>query len=141
MSVATLTANNGSCSVLRAAAANMYAAAVGRPLATVYLKGPRWAGCWAGRDPTDICAALTNVDAMHWRQESAECARVIFREFESWQVLLNTVMYIFVTWYGFRLAAFLLTTLACALWRQHDPVAPCSCRPRLCGSPSCVNGG
>ena len=45
----------------------------------VYLNGPAVLGMWNGKPVSDICAALTNVGAQHWRIYAQECNLLIER--------------------------------------------------------------
>lgn len=45
----------------------------------LYLRGPsiHSFGFWAGRQPEDICSALTNVPASHWAAHTIQCETLI----------------------------------------------------------------
>ncbi len=70
-----------------------------RPLAWLYLQGPRAIGFWGGLAPGDICAQLTNTHAEFWQQSEGnqqECMDTIYRHFWSWLVLGTTVSYFLI---------------------------------------------
>lgn len=73
-----------------------------KPLAWLYLEGPRAWGFWGGATFADICAQLTNTRAQFWEQSdsaSAECQDIVQRHYWSYVVLASTVSYaVSVVW-------------------------------------------
>jgi hypothetical protein len=67
------------------------------PLRALYLKGPSVGeyGFWGGAAPDDICAALTGSPSSFWRTSPLECERLIDARFESFEVSLFSVLYIY----------------------------------------------
>jgi len=81
-----------------------------RPLAWLYLHGPRSVGFWGGATAPEICAQLTGTQEQFWTrsQENAEeCSGLIQRHFWSWLVLGTTATYFMIV----------LVTL-CACWER-----------------------
>jgi hypothetical protein len=67
-----------------------------KPLAWLYLEGPRAFGFWGGATMADICAQLTNTRAQFWNTEAgaaAECADIVHRHYWSYVVLASSVGY------------------------------------------------
>lgn len=67
-----------------------------KPLAWLYLEGPRAWGFWGGATFPDICAQLTNTRAQFWEQSadaSAECVSIVQRHYWSYVVLVSSVSY------------------------------------------------
>jgi hypothetical protein len=82
--------------VARYCAQSATSALVVRPLAWLYLQGPRSLGFWGGSDPEDICGQLTNTDADFWTLSGDNkhmCITTIERHFNSWVVLAMTATY------------------------------------------------
>lgn len=69
-----------------------------RPLLIFYLHGPRWGnwGMWGGAAPSDMCAYMTTVDAMHWKQHPDVCIHLIRQRFFSFLLLIYATVYLFV---------------------------------------------
>lgn len=71
-------------------------AVVLKPLAWLYLNGPRGWGFWGGASLPDICAQLTNTRAQFWNSETAtqaECADIVERHYWSYVVLASSLGY------------------------------------------------
>jgi len=73
-----------------------------KPLAWLYLEGPRAWGFWGGATLPDICAQLTNTRAQFWNEESTafrECEDIVQRHYWSYVVLASSVGYaVAVVW-------------------------------------------
>jgi hypothetical protein len=65
-----------------------YAWFIMRPLAVLYLYGPRQLGFWGGTEPADICAIKSDHSALFWAQHMDECLARIERDFYSLVVAL-----------------------------------------------------
>lgn len=67
-----------------------------RPLAYVYLYGPRQLGMWGGMSTPDICASLSGSPAEFWSSTNAtlaECDERIARDFHGWLALFGVAAY------------------------------------------------
>ncbi len=78
-----------------------------RPLANIYIYGPRWShfGFFAGMKMEDICSEITTVGAAHWIENREKCLEIIDIKFQGF---LLVVQYIIVL--------FLLYKFVCVLW-------------------------
>ncbi len=81
-----------------------------RPLATLFLRAPRWLGGYAGDSPADICAHLTGVPSVHWLAQQEQCAALMRRRFDTLLVLVHVALYALMlyrlahyAWYRFVL--------------------------------------
>jgi len=66
-----------------------------RPLARLYLLGPKALGFWQGAQPEQMCSTLTASPATFWTQSLTtrqECHRLIGVHFQSYLVLVETVL-------------------------------------------------
>jgi hypothetical protein len=79
-----------------------------RPLAELYMKGPKLfgMGMWEGMDPIDICAEISGFPSSHWAMHEEECLEKIRSKFESvvvvvWTTLVLLILYKVVSfaWY------------------------------------------
>jgi len=100
-SVATLLAY---CSASLAIA---YEAIVVQPVTRLYRNGPslHGVGFWRGADSSDICAALTQVDAQFWREHQSRCEQLIRDDILSYIVLAETLFYFYLLYQTLRFAA------------------------------------
>jgi len=73
----------------------IYSSLLLQPVAKLYLHGPSFFGGWAGKAPETICAALTNVPEVFWKQNPTECFGLMGRDFYSWVTVLESLMYMF----------------------------------------------
>lgn len=73
----------------------VYNATVAQPLYRLYRHGPAFAGFgfWRSQESADVCAALTKIDAKHWRDNEARCEQFIYAEFRSYLILIETCFY------------------------------------------------
>lgn len=81
---------------MRGVATGVAGMLVARPLAQLYLHGPRQLGFWGGSEEADICAHLTGSPADFWRSSldtEQECAARIRRDFEGWYTLVMVGLY------------------------------------------------
>lgn len=60
------------------------------PLAALYFNGPGLLG-WKGRAPTDVCAAISGVQASFWRDNPDGCAEILITSFSAWVTVLNCI--------------------------------------------------
>lgn len=83
---------------------SLYNASVQHPLRRLYRTGPnlRGIGFWRNASDVDICATLTNVDAQFWRTHRERCAQVIEEDFQSYLVVLETLLYFFIIYSAAR---------------------------------------
>lgn len=84
-----------------------------KPLAWLYLEGPRAWGFWGGSTFPDICAQLTNTRAQFWQQSaetSAECIDIVQKHYWSYVVLASSVSYaVSLVWILRRCCNYVLT--------------------------------
>ncbi len=92
------------------------------PLFYLYLKGPDLnvngnasVGFWSGKHEHDICSQLTNIAAEHWRQNSELCDDLIQRRFMTYYVLLETLIYIVLTFSTIRYLLRFIVLHLCSL--------------------------
>jgi hypothetical protein len=81
---------------MRTVAASIGTLLLTRPLAYVYLHGPRQLYMWGGLGSPDICAALSGSPAEFWNSTEAnraECDVRIARDFHGWLTLFGVVTY------------------------------------------------
>lgn len=94
----------------------LYKTFVVKPLARLYLWGPRWGnwGFWGGQTLHDICAQITSVSSDFWIKHPDECLVVISKSFYSLLILFESILYVvfiykavqFVWWVGGCLSSF-----------------------------------
>lgn len=75
---------------------NFYRSFILRGLARLYIYGPYMYGMgfWQGRQPQHICAQLSQIhNEDFWTQNMDTCYELISRNFYSWVVLLETILY------------------------------------------------
>lgn len=77
-----------------------------KPLALIYLKGPRIMGfgMWSGMDAADICAELTGVSAIYWDKERDVCLSHIEKKFDAFVIGVSTLIVVALT---YRICAWL----------------------------------
>lgn len=63
------------------------------PFFIFYLKGPHIIGCWEGIDLINICSQLSGTTAHFWITNMDECNVMINNKFESYYILLITILY------------------------------------------------
>ena len=63
------------------------------PLRTLYFSGPALFGFYNGLADEDICASMTKVPSDHWAQNTDQCDLLLDRNFYSFQVLIQSVVY------------------------------------------------
>lgn len=83
---------------------SVYDFSIVRPLAKLYLYGPRFGGYgfWQGMADTDICTALNSGHnpSSFWSKNIGECHDMIARDFNAWLVFVEflvTVMVLYIT--------------------------------------------
>jgi hypothetical protein len=67
-----------------------------KPLAWLYLDGPRAWGFWGGTPLADICAQLTNTRSQFWSTDDkamSECSSIVQRHYWSYVVLVSSIGY------------------------------------------------
>jgi hypothetical protein len=78
-----------------------------KPLAWLYLDGPRAWGFWGGATLPDICAQLTNTRSEFWNSNAAtldECTDIVERHYWSYVVLVSSAAYAGLIIWGLRRA-------------------------------------
>jgi hypothetical protein len=66
------------------------------PVKNVYLKGPKILGLWGGDELHDICARLSGGESSFWSRNISECNGIINKHFESYYILISTILYLMV---------------------------------------------
>lgn len=91
-----------------------------KPLAWLYLEGPRTFGFWGGAAMSDICSQLTNTRSQFWNSEPAslECAEIVQRHYWSYVVLASSISYVAVIVWTIKHACLLCT--AKKTTRRHN---------------------
>ena len=66
------------------------------PLYTLFRKGPllNGFGFWGGKEDSEICSILTNVDSQIWIQNPNQCNILIQRQYDSFSVTLYTICFL-----------------------------------------------
>lgn len=65
-----------------------------RPLYHLYMNGPEFMHCLAGRPLPEVCADMTHVPVGHWEVNLLECAAMVDKRFEAFFVAVTTVLYL-----------------------------------------------
>lgn len=66
---------------------------ISAPLRSLFYKGPAWLGGWQGRAEADMCAEMTGSPATFWITHAAECGDIVENHFQSFQVVVQIVVY------------------------------------------------
>lgn len=84
--------------------AAIYGTLVIWPISRLYRHGPALfgVGFWRGIDSVDICASLTGMPAKHWQENLDTCEARIQADILSYVILLETLVYFTMLYYGIR---------------------------------------
>lgn len=77
---------------------SMYHTLILQGLAKLYIYGPSMGaiGGWQGQTPQGICSHLTPSSEEFWLRNPEECSHLITRQFYSWIVLFEVVLYFLI---------------------------------------------
>jgi hypothetical protein len=72
-------------------------------IARLYIFGPRFAGFgfWQGRSPEQICESITESSSSFWKLNMDECNRLINQHFNSYVVLIEFILYMYIVYKAF----------------------------------------
>ena len=68
------------------------------PLRTLYMYGPMFynIGFWEGKEPSEICQAMTNHKQLFWEENPGECHVLIENRFYAFKTTIEVLLYFLV---------------------------------------------
>lgn len=111
---------------LQATVLRVYSWLLIAPLKKLYFGGPQLFGYgfWAGREPSDACAELTNVGAEFWSQHPDRCEDLLNKQFTAFLIAIETLAYLYLL---YRSISFVIRVILWKLrlspesWRRTPP--------------------
>ena len=66
------------------------------PLFALYKNGPLFMGFWGGKQDSEICASLTNVQSSLWNMHNDECIDLIHKHYNSFAIVVYIVALFYI---------------------------------------------